>query len=564
VGLADSAHPTAQFIDREIQSQLKRLNLTAAEPASDATFLRRATIDALGRLPTVEEIRAFLDNHDPNKRDAAIDRLLAEPQHASLWATRLCDLTGCRLETMEGPEDRKPLRARMWHEWFRRRLLERVPFDQIVRGVIGGTSRDGASAEEYLDREAALIRAAEAGGTRDYWRRSSLDLFYRRPEVNGVYPREELAERIAAAFLGIRIQCARCHTHPHDRWTQGDYAAFVNIFADVTFGSSTELNEAIFARLAEQRRQRAEGKTIEPLPRIQEVYDDPQLGRRLLDPESRTAPSPRPLGGPAFETSANARTALANWLTSPDNHQFARNWVNRIWRHYMGRGLVEPVDGFSATNPPSHPDLLERLATEFIVSRFDMRHIERLILTSDVYHQSSTPATASPDADRYYVSASVRPLMAETLVQALQQVLKTPADWDADVPAGGTLFDVAANRPSDARLAYLLALFGRGDRTSVCDCDRAIEPTLRQTLHLMSDAVWIEQIQKSKLIDELLAEPDPKQAVQKAVRQALSRHPSPEEEELFVAHLKAADDPRTAWIDVVWALVNSRQFRTNH
>jgi hypothetical protein len=154
--------------------------------------------------------------------------------------------------------------------------------------------------------------------------------------------------------------------------------------------------------------------------------------------------------------------------------------------------------------------------------------------------------------------------MAETLVQALAQALKSPGDWGADVPAGGTLFDIAANRPSDARLSYLLALFGRGDRSSVCNRDRAAEPTLRQTLHLMSDAAWIEQIQKSKLIDELLAEPDPKQAVQKAVLQALSRTPSLEEEELFVAHLKTAADPRTAWIDIVWALVNTREFRTNH
>jgi len=433
-----------------------------------------------------------------------------------------------------------------------------------VRGVIAGTSRDGASAEKYLDREAALMRAAESGNTGDYPRRRSLDLFYRRASVDGVYPREALAERIAAAFLGIRIQCARCHTHPHDRWTQGDYAAFVNIFADVTFGSSTELNGAVFARLDEQRRQRADGKPIAPLPRIQEVYDDPQLGRRLLDPESGAAPRPRPLGGPEFEPSADARTALADWLTSADNRQFARNWVNRIWAHYFGRGLVEPVDNFSTTNPPSHPDLLERLSTEFIQSRYDMRHIERLILSSDAYQRSGTSGAALQGADRYYASAPVRPLLTETLVQALDQVLKSPTAWTADVPAGGTLMDVAANRPSDPRLAYLFELFGRGTRESVCDCDRTTQPSLRQTLHLMSDAAWIEQIQKSRLIEELLAEPDDKLGVQNAVLQALSRYPSAEEEELFLGHLDSADNRRTAWIDIVWALLNSQEFRTNH
>jgi hypothetical protein len=567
VGLADSAHPTEKpasdspsFIDAAIDSELKRLNLAAAPQCDDAAFLRRATLDTLGRLPTVDEMRCFLGESDPKKRAAAIDRMLTDPQHASLWAARLCDLTGCRLETMEGPEERKPLRARMWHEWFRRRFADGAPLDEIVRGVIAGTSRDGASAAEYLDREAALVRAAESGGTGEYWQRRSLDLFYRRASVDGVYPREALAERVAATFLGIRIGCARCHAHPHDRWTQGDYAAFVNIFANVTFGSSTELNQAVFARLADDRRSRAAGDKTTPLPRIQEVYNDPKVGRLLTDPATDAPARPRALGGPQFDPSTDTRTAFAAWLTSADNGQFARNWTNRIWAHYFGRGLVEPVDGFSATNPASHPELLERLATEFVRSGYDMRHIERLILNSHAYQRSRSDGAT----DRYYASAAVRPLLAETLVQSLDQVLKSPAVWTGDVPTGGTLFDVAANRPANARLAYLFELFGRGTRESVCDCDRTAQPTLRQTLHLMSDAAWIEQLQKSPLIDELVSAADDKLAVENAFLQTVSRFPSPVEESLFLEGLNAADDRRTAWIDIVWALLNCQEFRTNH
>jgi hypothetical protein len=571
VGLADSAHPTGKsasdpptgFIDAAIDRELDRLNLKAAEKSRDAAFLRRATLDTLGRLPTVVEIRQFLASNDADKRASLIDGLLANSQHASLWAARLCDLTGCRLETMEGPEERKPLRARMWHEWFRRRFADDVSLDEIVRGVIAGTSRDGASAEEYLDREAALVRAAESGGTGEYWRRRSLDLFYRRTSVDGAYPREALAERVAAAFLGIRIGCARCHAHPHDRWTQGDYAAFVNIFADVNFGSSTELNQAVFARLADERRRRAAGEKMTPLPRIQEVYNDPQLGRRLFDPETNAIARPRALGGPEFDSSTDTREALAVWLTS-NNEQFSRNWANRIWAHYFGRGLVEPVDGFSSTNPASHPELLERLAKELVQSRYDLRHMERLILNSNAYQRSSTAISADVASDRYYAAAPVRPLLAETLIQALDQALKSPAAWTGDVPAGGTLFDVAANRPSNARLAYLFELFGRGTRESVCDCDRTAQPTLRQTLHLMSDAAWIEQLQKSPLIDELASAADDKLAVEKAVLQTLSRFPSPQEETMFLERLNTADDRQTAWIDVVWALLNSHEFRTNH
>ena len=249
VARMETSNTELGFIDRVIDDQLRQLNLTAAPPAEDAQFLRRVTLDTLGRLPTVVEIREFLQSQDPQKRTVAIDRLLADPQHASLWATRLCDLTGCRLETMEGPDKLKPMRARMWHEWFRQRLIDGVPWDQIVYEVISGSSRDGLSAEEYLDREIKLLRGADSGSAGDYPERPGLDLFYRRTSTDGVYPREALAERTAAAFLGIRIQCARCHQHPYDRWSQGDYASFVNIFADVTFGSSTELNQAVLARL---------------------------------------------------------------------------------------------------------------------------------------------------------------------------------------------------------------------------------------------------------------------------------------------------------------------------
>jgi hypothetical protein len=433
-----------------------------------------------------------------------------------------------------------------------------------VRGVIAGTSRDGLAPDKYIDRETKLVRALAAGDTGEYPQRRSLDLFYRRTSPDGNYPREALAERVAAAFLGVRIQCARCHKHPYDRWTQGDYAAFVNIFADVTFGSSTELNKAVLERLAEQRRQRAAGESPAPFPRVQEVYDDHELTEQLADPEQKTPAHPRPLGGKDLESAANARVALADWLVKRDNPWFARNWVNRIWAQYFGRGLVEPVDGFSLANPPTHPELLDRLAAEFVKSGYDLRHVERLILTSAAYQRTSTAPGPIRDADRHYACAVIRPLMAEAFVQALDQAIKSPSGWGTDVPQGGTLLDVATNRPTDNRLAYLFELFGRGTRESVCDCDRAPAPSLRQTLHLMSDDDWIEQIEKSPLVSELVADTDDKLAVRKAVLQSLSRFPAKAEEELFVKHLHNATDRKTAWTDIVWALVNSREFRTNH
>ena len=193
-----------------------------------------------------------------------------------------------------------------------------------------------------------------------------------------------------------------------------------------------------------------------------------------------------------------------------------------------------------------------------------MQHIERLILTSAAYQRSTAHDATFVDADRHYACSTVRPLMAEAVVQILDDVLKSPSPWTVDVPAGRTVMDVAPNRAADQRLAYLLELFDRGTRESVCDCDRTGQPSLRQTLHLMSDAAWIDEIQKSPLIDELLREPDDKQAIQNVVLQTMSRFPTADENKVLVNHLQAPGDRRAAWVDIVWALVNSREFRTNH
>jgi hypothetical protein len=563
---ADSPPEAApRVIDNWIQSRLTELNLPCAPITDDAQFLRRVTLDAVGRLPTPDEIRQFLASGDANKRAATIDRLLADPQHASLWATRLCDITGCRLEAMEGPDNLKHARARMWHAWFRKRLLANTPIDQLVRGVLAGTSRGELSGEQYVEREIALVRAAEAGGVGEYADRPTLDFYWRRVSpAGGVYPREEMAERTAAAFLGIQIECARCHKHPYDRWTQTDYAAFVNVFADVTFGSSVEVNRAVLARLDRFRNERASGAEPAAIPRLQEMYDDPRQAQLLSDPKRKQLVAPRLLGGREINQDENGRDVLANWITQQDNPYFARNWVNRVWAHYFGRGLVDPVDNFSGRNPPTHPELLDALSAQFVRSGFDMRLVERSILNSRAYQLSSAPPARTQDAARYYACATVRPLMTEATVQALNHALGSANAWSGDVPAGGSVWDIGASRPADPRLAYLFELFGRGTREFVCDHSRSTEVTLRQTLHLMADGEWIEQIRTSALVTDLTAEPSVPQALANAFLRTLSRPPTSAEGELLAPHVSAAADRKEAWVDIVWALLNSREFRTNH
>ena len=550
----------SNYIDSAINTHLQQLSLPVSPQSTDLQFLRRITLDTLGRLPTLEEAASFAGDPDLRKRDRLIDRLLADPQHASLWATRLCDLTGCRLDTLEGPERLKQVRAGMWHAWFRKRLLENAPFDQIARGVVLGASRDELDVTEYLDREIALLEEAEAGNFDSYAARPSLDLFWRRQTQDGVYPRQELGERIAAMFLGIQFNCARCHKHPHDRWTQHDYQSFVRLFDTVSFGSSIELNRSIFAKLQAQREDRAAGKPPQPLPRIQEVFDRRPTDR---EPADDLAVLKLLWDSNTPHQDELPRKAFADWLTAPENPYFAQNWVNRIWAHYFGRGLVDPVDGFAASNPATHPELLKKLSSEFAASGFDMRSIERVILKSQAYQRSSTPGEGLLESAKYYAAAAVRPLPAETTLQVLDQALGHSRRWK-DESLTGNVWDLAADRPRDERLAYLLELFGRGTRKSVCDCDRSPEPTLRQTLHLMCDAKWLEELNHAPLLNELATTSHQDDALESLFLRTLSRLPSANERTTFLEAVRTSIDPAAGWADAVWALLNSQEFRTNH
>ncbi len=225
--------PERNYIDREVFAKLRRLHIVPSGPADDAEFLRRVTIDTIGSLPSPDEVRAFLADPSPDKRDREIDRLLAHPLHAALWATKFCDITGNNTAVLEPPAEP---RSQMWFAWFRKRLAENRPYDEIVRGVLCATSRDGLSPEEWIEQVKALDAAALKGDTATYADRPTLDLFWRRGR--GAVTINQWGEKTAAAFLGIRLECAQCHKHPFDRWTQRDYRAYAGVFAQVRFDAS--------------------------------------------------------------------------------------------------------------------------------------------------------------------------------------------------------------------------------------------------------------------------------------------------------------------------------------
>ena len=274
------AVPEVNYIDREVFAKLKRLNVVPSDLATDEEFLRRVTIDTTGGLPSPEEVRAFVADKDARKREKLIDKLLAHPLHAALWATKMCDVTACNVDAMDGTPEERQRRARQWHDWFRHRFATNVPYDKIARGVLTATSREGHALKDWIEAE---IERARASGDSSYAKRESLDLFWRRFEGEEFFPLEKMAELTATAFLGVRLECAQCHRHPFDRWTQTDYRAFANTFGRVRFDSSTELTSAV-VDLLEARRKLPPDKLGPPIPRLREVYLADAA--RLMNPET--------------------------------------------------------------------------------------------------------------------------------------------------------------------------------------------------------------------------------------------------------------------------------------
>src|SRR5262249_33019719 len=258
----------------------------------------------------------------------------------------------------------------------RKRIADNVAYDRIVRGVLTATSRDGLGIPEWIGREVRLHGQLRQGFRTDYADRPGLDLFWRRLANDDFFPLEQMGELTATAFLGVRLECAQCHKHPFDRWTQADYRAWANVFGQTKFGSSPEVTAAV-ANLLEERRRAPPGKAGPPVPRLREVYVSNQPLRRLRHPETDGPLPARALGGPEIPRGGDAPPRPSAWLPAPDTPSSARAFVNRVWAHYFGVGLVMPVDGFSAANPPSNEPLLGALAQDFAGHSFDIRRLER-------------------------------------------------------------------------------------------------------------------------------------------------------------------------------------------
>ncbi|MSQ95240.1 MAG: DUF1549 domain-containing protein [Gemmataceae bacterium] len=560
--------PEVNYIDREVFSRLKKLNMVPSDRSSDEEFLRRITIDTLGQLPTPEEIRAFLKDNSPDKRAKKIDEMLNHPLHAAVWATKFSDITGNDTQALENPPAMKSKRSQQWHDWLRKRFQENLPYDEMVKGILTATSREGKTPEEWLARIKQIDSGIDGAGKYDteaYAKRDTLDLYWRRAQN---VPIEIWGERTAAAFLGVRVECAQCHKHPFDRWTQAEYRAYANIFTGISTNNvSPEAKRVIDKENAERKGNGP--KNVQQANLItKEIYVG-LISKGFLHPDTNTQLGAKALGGPVIKLvkGEDPRVELFNWMRSPDNPFFARVLVNRIWAHYTGVGLVQPVDDFSLGNPPSNEKLLDALAKDFIQHKYDFRHIERVILSSRVYNLSAKVNETNKFDNRNYAHAYIRPMIAEAVLDVLNCALGTTEKFGADVKPGVKAVEVGTSQfLQQAQLAYTMRIFGRPPRTTACDCERSMEPALPQKLFLMTDPGLLAKFNDptGRLQTLLKSTKTDEEVLEELFLATLSRLPNAKDRQSFAEHRRLIGTRREALIDTVWALINTREFILNH
>jgi hypothetical protein len=433
--------------------------------------------------------------------------------------------------------------------------------------VLCATSREGQGPRAWMEQVRKIDHQFLWGHDSDYAQRKTLDLYWRRRPAVTIEP---WGERTAAAFLGIRLECAQCHKHPFDRWTQADYRAYANVFGAVAVGASPEAAELIAAENAERRKKiKNLGPVVQELHEVQELFlaADAQVLRHPDTGQPLTARAP---GGPEirFEKGKDLREALLQWLRRPDNPYFARAFVNRIWGHYFGVGIVHPVDDFALANPPSNERLLGALAKDFVDHQFDIRHLERVLLNSRVYQLSSKANATNKDDKVNFARSYVRPMMAEVVIDVLNSALGTKERWGLDAKRGSQAIEIGPSEfhTRQPNVLYALRRFGRPPRTSACDCERVSAPSVAQTLFLMTDPGLLRKLEDptGRLRRLLDAKQTDAEVLEELFLGALSRWPTAGERQAFREYRRRVPDRRAAFADTLWALINTREFILNH
>jgi uncharacterized protein DUF1549/uncharacterized protein DUF1553/Big-like domain-containing protein len=496
--------PRANFVDGLVLTKLAELNIEPSPLSSDTEFIRRAYLDAAGILPAPEEVRAFVSDTKADKRARLVDALLERSEFVDYWAYKWSDLLLVSSRSL-------PSNA-MWsyYNWIRSSVAANKPWDQMARELLTASGN------------------TLANGAANYY------VLHKNPI--------DVTENVAMTFMGFSITCARCHNHPLEKWTQKDYYQMANLFSRIAVKNGSDRGDLI-------------------------VY--PARTGEINHPRLNVPLAPRPLDGPSLRVDADTdrRQFFAEWLVSPDNPFFARAVVNRVWKNFMGRGLVEGVDDIRDANPPSNPALLEALTRDFVAHRFEIKHLVRTIMNSTTYQLSSRP-TATNAADlKYHSHYIARRLPAEVILDAISQVTGVAENFP------GHPGRRALQLPDAAVDSYFLTAFGRPPRVTAADSERQQEPSITQALHVINgDTINKKLAAKRGLIQTLVDDKsDNRTVVERIYLAALSRYPSDEELRTLSQAMDEGfarggpDAPRRPVLeDLAWAVLTGREFLFNH
>ena len=497
--------PRANFIDDLVLKKLQELRIEPSPLSSDPEFIRRAYLDAAGILPSPDDVRRFLADKAVDKRARLIDALLERPEYVDYWAYRWSDLLLVSSRNL-------PSNA-MWsyYNWIRASVEANTPWDRMAREILtasGNTLSNGAA---------------------NYY------VLHKNPIA--------LTENAAMTFMGFSITCARCHNHPLEKWTQKDYYQMANLFARVGLKNGSDRGDLI-------------------------VY--PARTGEINHPRLNVPLEPRPLESRplALDSPVDRRRYFADWLVAPENPFFARAMVNRVWKHLMGRGLVEAVDDIRDANPPSNPALLDALTRDFVGRRFDMKHLVRTIMNSSTYQLTSAPTATNAGDLTYHSHYIARRLPAEVILDAIGQVTGVREEFP------GYPGRRALQLPDAAVDSYFLTAFGRPPRVTAFASERMQEPSITQALHVINgDTINGKLASSQGLIETLVSERvDMDTAIERLYLAALSRYPTADERLALAAALEpeggsgpsAATPPRRALEDLAWAILTGKEFLFNH
>ena len=490
------------FIDKFVLAKLKKLNIRSSPLTTDDVFMRRVYLDTVGRLPTPDEVKAFLADTSLDKRTHLIDMLLDTPEWVNLRTLKLADMLRIHPRQL-GNASVGETGATLFHEWVQDGVKQNRPYDQVVRELI--TARGSTSLH----------------GPPNYYR------IERQPAGR--------AETTAQVFLGIRLSCARCHKHPFDQWTTDDYWNFAAFTGKIRIQGGALYSEQVISYNPNGRviNQSVEGNRGE-------VAQPTFLGGESLSPDYQ----------------GDILQVLADWMTSSTNPYFAKATVNRIWSHYFGRGIVDPVDDMRATTPPSVEGLLEALADDFVRSGFDTKHVIRMILNSRTYQLSAEPNETNQLDDRFFSRFYPRPMMAQILLDVVNDVTETTQKYGR-YPIGTR--SVALPLPVSSRF---LSLYGRSGREFLGDLDPKLEPTLTQALYMINSRDIHKKLRDSNgVLTRLIKDKtNDREFITELYLTTLSRLPTDEELETAEAYLAESPKRRTGSEDLLWALISSRAF----